>query len=46
MSIEKIFPSGGWIVSAMINGYRVQTRHYGYTKKQAVKMFKEEHKVK
>lgn len=42
MTIEKIFPSGGWIISAMVNGRYVKSRYFGYTKKQAIAMFKQE----
>lgn len=34
--------TGGWLVSAIIKGYRVKSRYYGYTKKEAIKMFKNE----
>lgn len=34
--------AGAWVVSAMIDGYRVQRVYYDYTKKDAVAMFKQE----
>lgn len=36
---------GDWQVSAMVDGYRVQKMYSGYTKKEAVALFKAEHNV-
>ena len=43
ITVEKI--SGGWLVAAMVNGYRVKSRYFGYTKKQSIAMFKEEYNI-
>ena len=40
LTTEKMFPSGGWLVSAMVNGYYCKCRYLGYTKKEAVAEFK------
>ena len=42
MNITKI--SGGYCVADIVNGYRVQRRYFGYTKRECVRMFKEEMK--
>jgi len=31
---------GAWIVSALVNGYLVTWRYYGYTKAEAKRLFK------
>ena len=41
-TIERLHPSGGWLVSAVIDGYRVARRYFGYTKREAVAMFRAE----
>lgn len=43
LSIEKTF-QGAWRISAMVNGYLVSEQYMGYTKREAVAMFKEQHK--
>jgi len=43
LSVEKTF-QGAWRVSAIISGYLVQEQFFGYTKKEAVARFKEQHK--
>lgn len=40
MTIEKLYPSGGYLVSDIIDGQLVKRRYYGYTKKESVRMFK------
>jgi len=45
MNIERMFPSGGWLVSDIINGQYVKRRYFGYTKKQAIEDFKQEIKA-
>jgi hypothetical protein len=35
---------GAWRVSDIIGGYLVTRRYYGYTKREAIKLFKEETK--
>jgi hypothetical protein len=34
----------GWRVSAMLKGYRVSKHYIGYTKRDAIRMFKRIHK--
>jgi len=41
MTIEKTV-EGAYRITAIIGGYLVTRRYYGYTKKEAVKLFKEE----
>lgn len=40
MTIEKTF-QGAWKISAIINGYLVTRQYMGYTKKEAIRLFKE-----
>jgi hypothetical protein len=42
MSIYRANLSGAWIVSDFIGGYLVTRTYYGYTKAQALRMFKAE----
>ena len=39
MSVTKLH-NGAWEVAMMINGYRVHSTYYGYTKREAVAAFK------
>jgi hypothetical protein len=41
MIVEKNY-EGAWVVSDIVNGYRVSRRYYGYTMRQAVADFKAE----
>jgi len=41
MTIEKT-SEGAYRITEIIGGYLVTRRYYGYTKKEAVKLFKEE----
>ena len=41
MTVERNH-EGAYVISDIINGYLVTKRYYGYTKKQAVKLFREE----
>ena len=41
MSIDKN-SEGAWRISDIIDGYLVTRRYYGYTKREAIKLFKEE----
>jgi len=41
MSIKKNV-NGYWIISDIIDGYRVQKIYIGYTKRKALSMFKKE----
>ena len=40
MIIEKNY-EGAWVISDIIGGYRVCHRYYFYTKREAVRLFKE-----
>ena len=40
VTAEKVFPSGYWSCSAMVNGYLFRRVFGGYTKRQAVKLFR------
>lgn len=42
IQIERTF-QGAWLISAMIDGYLVCKQYMGYTKKEAVSMFQQEH---
>lgn len=42
IQIERTF-QGAWLISAMIDGYLVSKQYMGYTKKEAVSMFQQEH---
>ena len=33
---------GAWVVSGIVDGYLVTRRYYGYTRRQAIAMWKEE----
>lgn len=42
MTIERMTPSGGWLITAIIGGYLVTRRYFGYSKREALAMFKDE----
>lgn len=42
MIVERMTPSGGWRISAMIGGYLVSRRYFGYSKREAIAEFKDE----
>lgn len=42
MLIERIFPSGGWCISDIVDGYFVTRRYFGYTKRESIKQFRED----
>jgi hypothetical protein len=42
MTIERHFPSGAWIIYELYHGHLVQRRYEGYTKKEAIALFKKE----
>lgn len=44
MMVKRMTPSGGWMVSAMIGGYLVSRRYFGYSKREAIAKFKDETK--
>lgn len=39
MSVERN-PEGAWIVSDIVAGVLVSQRYYGYTKREAIRLFK------
>jgi hypothetical protein len=41
MTIDKN-AEGAWRISDIVAGYLVTRRYYGYTKREAIKLFKEE----
>ena len=41
MLVEKTF-QGAWSISAIINGYLVTRQYMGYTKREAMRLFKAE----
>jgi hypothetical protein len=41
VSIEKNY-SGAYVISDVVNGYLVTKQYYGYTKREAVALFKKE----
>lgn len=38
-SVTRISHSGAWEVAAMVNGYRVAKVFYGYTAREALRLF-------
>ena len=44
MTIEKNH-AGAWVISDIIGGYRVARSYYGYTKAQAVALFRADSKA-
>jgi hypothetical protein len=44
MTVKILFPSGAVSVSDIINNQLVTKTYYGYTRKQAVALFKKEYK--
>lgn len=40
MSIERT-REGGWVVSDIIGGYLVTRQYYGYTKREALQLFRQ-----
>jgi hypothetical protein len=45
ITAERIEPSGGWSISAILGGgsygYRVQRSYYGYSKREALALFRQ-----
>ena len=39
VSAYRQFPSGAWIVAAIVGQYRVQRTYFGYSKREAVRAF-------
>ena len=46
MNVEKLFPSGAYSISDIINGQLVTRRYMGYTKREAIAQFKAETKAR
>jgi len=44
MIIERNY-QGAWVISDIIGGYRVARQYYGYTKAQAVALFRADSKA-
>jgi hypothetical protein len=42
LEIERKF-QGAWRISAIVDGYLVSKQYMGYTKKEAVSLFQQEH---
>ena len=42
VSIVRLFPSGAWEVSAMVDGFLISRRYLGYAKWEAIRLFREE----
>lgn len=42
ITIEKLFPSGGLLLYALVNGELVRRRYFDYTRKEAINLFLEE----
>jgi hypothetical protein len=42
MSVSKSFPSGAFVVTAIIDGQLVTRRYFGYTQREAKQAFREE----
>jgi hypothetical protein len=40
MSATRVWHSGAWIVSEIVGGYLVSRTYYGYTKREAVALFR------
>jgi hypothetical protein len=41
MIIEKLFPSGDYLITGIINGEYIKMRYIGFTKREAMQFFKE-----
>ncbi|MDO8839637.1 MAG: hypothetical protein Q7V31_11980 [Parvibaculum sp.] len=41
MTVEKLFPSGDWLVSDIVAGQYEKQRYSGYTKREAVAAFRD-----
>ena len=42
LEIERTF-QGAWRISAIVDGYLVSKQYMGYTKKEAIELFQEQH---
>lgn len=41
-TVEKLFPSGAYEVSDIINGQLIRRRYFGYTKAEAIAQFQQD----
>jgi hypothetical protein len=39
VSVVRLFPSGVWEVSVVYNGFRLHSRYFGYSKRDAIALF-------
>jgi hypothetical protein len=39
---SRLYPSGAWEVSDIVGGYRVARTYYGYTRREAVALYRRE----
>lgn len=42
MIAERVAHSGAWSVYGVVNGYLLSRTYYGYTKREAVRLWREE----
>jgi hypothetical protein len=42
LSVTRAYPSGAWIIAAMIGDSRASRTYYGYTRREAVARFRAE----
>lgn len=42
ISATKVWHSGAWVISAMVDGYVESITYYGYTKREAIARFRDE----
>jgi hypothetical protein len=40
--VSRLYPSGAWEVSDIVGGYWVARTYYGYTRREAVALFRRE----
>ena len=40
LTIEKNPVTGAWVISAIIGGHRIQRTYIGYTRREAVELFR------
>jgi hypothetical protein len=40
MSIERL-PNGGYLIATVLNGTRVKRKYFGYSKRDAIALFKQ-----
>lgn len=41
MTVEKIHPSGGWLISDIVGTQLVKQRYFGYNKREAMQQFRD-----